>query len=45
MDSKKAESWAYWLTLAAKILSYFAAAVTGGIVSAGCKNGALINLC
>lgn len=45
MDKDKADTWAYWLKLAAKILSYFAAAITGGIVSAGCKNGALINLC
>ena len=45
MDEDKRKEWAYWLNLAAKILSYFAAAFAGGVISAGCKNGALINLC
>lgn len=42
-DTRKA--WAQWLLVAAKILSYFASALVGGVVAAGCKNGALINLC
>lgn len=33
-----------WLKVAAHILGYIAAALTGGII-AGCKNGALVNLC
>ena len=41
----RSDRWATWLTVAAKILSYLAAAVAGGFVSAGCRNGALINLC
>lgn len=45
MDEDKRKEWAYWLGLACKILSYLATALAGGLVGAGCKNGALINLC
>lgn len=45
MNDEFKDKWATWLTLAAKILSYLATAIAGGLVGAGCKNGALINLC
>lgn len=45
MNEENTRKWATWLTTIAKILSYLATAVAGGLVGAGCKNGALINLC
>lgn len=45
MDDEKRKTWGYWLTIAAKVLAYFATAIAGGVIGAGCKNGALINLC
>lgn len=44
-DDDTTKRWATWLTVAAKILGYLATAIAGGMIGAGCRNGALINLC
>lgn len=36
---------AKWLKIAAQFLGYIAAAIAGGAIVQGCRNGALINLC
>ena len=44
MKDDKRNTWAQWLLVAAKILSYFASALAGGVVAAGCKNPSIFHM-
>ena len=44
MDDDSRKAWAQWLLVAAKILSYFASALVGGVVAAGCKNPSIFHI-
>lgn len=44
MDDDTKKVIANWLIVVAKIASYLATALVGGLIGAGCRNPSLINL-